>query len=580
MPKLRRLFHLGLQTLLWGLYCSAQSSGQTQAPPSNAPEMTTHDAPATFSSRVNLVLVPVVVRDRQGHAIGNLHQEDFQLFDKGKAQLITKFSVEKTGAAPAVVATSETNQGKTLESNSGAPPPLPPPEHFIAYVIDDIHLDIGDLMQARSAAVRDFSESIDPSTRFAIYTTSGQVALDFTDDRDKIQETLDRIQPRSLQAPAGQNCPDISYYMADAIVNNHDNQALLAGAQEDSACTGADANTAQSEIMAIAMSMLSTGEQETRFGFEALTNAIRHISERPGSRSVVLVSPGFFVPYDERFEESSVMDLAIRANTTINSLDARGVYTVIPGGDASQRGPQSSAAGVFAQYQVFGASAQSDVMAELADATGGTFFHNDNRLQEGFRQLETQPEYIYVLGFSPQNLRFDGKFHALKVTLKNPALKDLPLQARRGYYAPRHEIDPQEEAKEEIREAIFSRDEVQDIPVDLNMQFFKASEVSAKLTVVAHVDLKHLHFRKADGRNNDTLTIVSGIFDRNGNFISGVQKTVDMRLRDQTLEALPASGVAIRTVLDLAPGSYAVRLVVRDSEGQTMAARNGAVVIP
>ena len=60
--------------------------------------MSSREAPVTFSSRVNLVLVPVVVRDNQGHAIGTLKQDDFQLFDKGKLQTITRFSVEKPAA--------------------------------------------------------------------------------------------------------------------------------------------------------------------------------------------------------------------------------------------------------------------------------------------------------------------------------------------------------------------------------------------------------------------------------------------------------------------------------------------------
>jgi hypothetical protein len=224
------------------------------------------------------------------------------------------------------------------------------------------------------------------------------------------------------------------------------------------------------------------------------------------------------------------------------------------------------------------ASAQEDVLAELADATGGQFFHNDNDLGSGFRRVAAQPEYLYVLGFSPQNLKFDGSYHALKVSLKNS--NGLTLQARRGYYAPKHAVDPEEQAKEDIREALFSRDEMHDIPVDLNMQFFKSSAVNAKLSVLARVDVKHLRYRKVADRNDNTVTVVSGIFDRNGNFVSGIEKIVEMRWKDQTLESLPASGINVRTTFDLPSGSYVVRLVVRDSEGQTMAARNGAVQIP
>src|SRR5262249_47450111 len=167
---------------------------------------------------------------------------------------------------------------------------------------------------------------------------------------------------------------------------------------------------------------------------------------------------------------------------------------------------------------------------------------------------------------------------ALKVTLKNPAGFD--LQARRGYYAPKHLADPEAEAREELQEAVFSRDEIRDIPVDLNMQFFKASAANAKVTVIAKVDIRNLRYRKTEGRNNDTATIISGLFDRNGNWVAGIRKIVEMRLKDETLENLPASGISVRSVLDVTPGNYMVRLVVRDSEGQTMAARNGAVQIP
>src|ERR1700691_1920027 len=74
---------------------------QNQPPPDPQPEVVSHEAPATFSSRINLVTVPVVVRDREGRAVGGLKQEDFQLFDKGKAQVVTKFSIETSGSAAA-----------------------------------------------------------------------------------------------------------------------------------------------------------------------------------------------------------------------------------------------------------------------------------------------------------------------------------------------------------------------------------------------------------------------------------------------------------------------------------------------
>jgi len=73
---------------------------------------------------------------------------------------------------------------------------------------------------------------------------------------------------------------------------------------------------------------------------------------------------------------------------------------------------------------------------------------------------------------------------------------------------------------------------------------------------------------------------VTGIFDENGQYVTGVEKIIDMKLRDTTYERLSHSGLTVKSSFDVKPGTYLVRLVVRDAEGAQMAARNGAVVIP
>jgi hypothetical protein len=76
------------------------------------------------------------------------------------------------------------------------------------------------------------------------------------------------------------------------------------------------------------------------------------------------------------------------------------------------------------------------------------------------------------------------------------------------------------------------------------------------------------------------LTVVAALFDRNGNYVVGQKKVIEFRLKDATLGKLESNGISLRENFDVKPGTYLVRLVVRDAEGQMMSAANGAVDIP
>ncbi len=491
------------------------------------------------------------------------------------------------------------------------PAAQPIAEHFIMWLFDDLHLSFGDLAQTREAAKRVLKESFAPGTRAAIYTTSNHTSLDFTDDRDKLDATLDQIRPwPTIPTDAAVNpCPDVSYFQADRIINGNDQQAALAAQADYLSCPdGAGATTAANTIAIMAeqqhvaiptaqisASLQSTisepvrmlvlkqaeiGFQDTRNTLLVLKGLVRRMSAMPGSRTVVMVSPGFFLVNDHRTDEMDVINNAVRNNVVISSLDARGLYALTPGGQADT--PigvvDPSTASVKQSYARQAALANMDVLEEFADATGGAFFHDNNDFVGGLKLVATQPEYIYVLAFAPQNLKLNGSYHKLKIVLKNGA--GLEMQARRGYFERNHLQDPAEEAKEELKEAFFSREEMRELPVQLNTQFFKTGDLKARLSILARIDAKHLRYRKADGRNDDTLTVVGGVFDQNGKYVVGTQKVVDLKFRDQTLDALPEGGITVKTNLDVASGNYIVRLVVRDSEGNVMSALNGSVVIP
>ena len=543
-----------------------------------------HDEPTTFKVNVKLVVVRAVVRDAQGHAVGNLRKEDFQIFDKGKPQVITQFDVEQPGSLTAKARQKSEDNSGNLPGDAVSPTVTSAiPERFVAYVFDDVHLAFGDLAQLRQAAERHFA-MLRPTDRAAIFTTSGLKPLDFTDDRAQLHAALNNLRPNPVAGNPIQQCPDIGYYQADQIINKNDPVALQVALQESAVCQpsvkGVTLNPAV-EVNAISQEVLNAGSHESHIALSSLANVVQHLSYMPGQRTVVLVSPGFITP-DLQYELNQLIDRAVRSEIIVNTLDARGLYVPAAFADASRNpagivnaGP--AALGQKSLIENAAASAQADLLAILSDSTGGIFFHNNNDFDEGFRRVAETPEYSYALAFVPQNLKLDGSFHALKIKLNSP--KKLVLQSRRGYYAPKTSPNPEEQAKEEIEDETFSQEELHNLPVKLHTQFFKASDDDAKLTVLAHVDVQHLRFRKADGRNNNVLTCVSALFSRDGNFLQATQKVVTMHWKDDTLANKLGSGITLKESFDVKPGTYLVRLVVRDAEGQMMSAENGTVEI-
>ncbi len=579
----------------------AAVAGQTPTPTpaaSNAAEVTTREETSVFQSRVSLVRVPVVVRDRTGKAVGGLRREDFQLYDKNKLQRVAQFSAEGS-AVPKPKATAAPEEAgmppEAEEPSKPAEPGKPPavlPTRFIAYVFDDLHLEIGDLMQARLAATKHMEQALRPTDRAAIYTLSGHVTIQFTDDVAFLRAALLKIMP----VPRPRYVPPISYYVADQIERGGENSAgsaLTLAIGEAIGClnlTGPGAlATASSVATGTARQIVSEGRQQTRSALLMLKTLASRLAAMPGDRSIILVSPGFYLAEDLRSDMALLIERAARANVIVNTLDARGLYapdpvpeipgcTLTQGADipAAYDGPQVLQ--LAGQFDGFAKTAQGLTLDELADGTGGTAFRNNNDLLGGFNRLSAPPEYIYYLGFYPENLKPDGTYHSLKVTLANG--KGLSVRARKGYWAPSHQEDAATQATREIEEAVFSQDLVSDLPIELRTQFFKSSDEDARLKVIVHLDLRAVHFRKDEGRNRDDVTVVSALFDRNGNFVKGTQKVVELRLRDESMPRRLAAGIGVGADFNVKIGAYMVRVVVRDAEGHQLAAANAAVEIP
>jgi hypothetical protein len=357
-------------------------------------------------------------------------------------------------------------------------------------------------------------------------------------------------------------------------------QALNVALQESQANCALGPN----DILANAQRMLQVGDQNTRMGYQNLDNVVKHLATMPGQRVLVYVSPGFIVGSDVQSTTADVIERAMRAGVVVNTIDARGLYTAdqLPDIAAAPVQPPDKSQidwqGMEGTYRMQAQFEQGQVLAGMAASTGGTYFHNRNDLDVGINQALSAPSVSYLLGFSPQNFKVDGKFHKLKVTIESG--KKYQIQARNGYYAPKMLGDLEEMVRQEVRVALFSQDEIVDVPIDLKTQFFKVDAGSAQLSVLTRVNIKEIHFRKADGRNYNNLVLATAVFDNNGQFVAGQMRELTLKLLDSSVQRLNTTGLTVKISFAVKPGTYLVRSVVSASEGEQLTARNATTVIP
>ncbi len=311
-----------------------QASGQANA------SSTENQAPFQLKINSNLVVVRVVVRDAQNKPVENLTKEDFNLFDRGKKQSITQFAAEtpvsqSSGPAPAA----------TLRQPATAVAPASAmPRRFLALYFDDLNTSATDMIRARDAADHYLATHLQPGDRVGIFT-SGTSLSDFTDDPKQIHEALFKLHasPLSLTLAQKQDCPDLSDYQAQQITDYEFDENIDAWviaidqALNDPKCVRVPKGLHEPElyIANLARSVIEQALTQSRANLQKLDQVVKYVSQMPGQRTVLLVSPGF-LSRSEQSQLDEVIDHALRSQVVISSLDPKGLANVTREGDASR----------------------------------------------------------------------------------------------------------------------------------------------------------------------------------------------------------------------------------------------------
>lgn len=509
--------------------------------------------PVVIRADVSSVPVEIVVRDRNGLPVGALTEQDFRVWDNGQPRPITSFSVDVRGglgASAAHAGAGAAAGGSGVVPKAGAAAP-----RYLELYFDDVSTSDADVRHARAAAEQFIRHDLGAADRAAVLTASGS-RVAFTADRARLLAAVAGVRAHPRSAAHSEGCLRITAYQAYLIVNRLDPSALDAAEANRAACEkqsgtsfavdmesrtaqlGAD--TGSEFVLATAGAVWAENEATSSNILRSLGAAVDYVAGQPGRRILLLASGGFLAG-TLGAQQDEIVEHALRADVTIDALDARGLYVEdpdIPLSEQSELGIVPLAMFTFrVESQLSEQQEREAAMANLALGTGGLIFHDNNDLALGFRRLGLAPSVAYELSFTPNGIARNGKLHKLKVAVVPN--RSYTIQARRGYFAPAPEAAGLTEL---AAQAMRGAGSIIGMPASAAVRPGKRAGKPVE-TVHLHLAAGELPFVRSGGRERETLLFTVGSFDASGRFLAGKQAEMALALQPQEWKKLVSHGL-------------------------------------
>jgi VWFA-related protein len=560
--------------------------GAAAPPPAPAPP---RDPSFEGATEVVSVEVPVNVVDREGRPVHGLTADDFVVYDQGQRQKISGFDV--------VDLTQQSVSATTSDAAGPAPIPSEARRHIL--LLFDLSFSTPTAVVKARLAARDFVlKSLHPQDLAAIATYSLQqgprLVVTFTPDRAQLARGIDTL---------GAHGPD-------ELMGKRDPLRFVIAPMDEMAIAGNNGLNLRSELQAqkdqMVLEYMKTIAQaadrserqysEARIsGFSrGLAELARMLASVPGRKQVVYFSEGFDSRFmlgndpstnegaedtqnivfgeiwktdsDNRFGNSQLqgelfrmLETFRRADCVLQAIDIGGLRA-----DVDEPGARSRGTG-------------QEVLFYLANETGGELFRNANDFQQQLSHVLERTELTYVLTFERSDLPADGSYRRLKVELagSHPGAR---VSHRPGYYTPRpfRDLDPMEKsllAGDGIASAVPRRDVV----VSALVAPFRSTPQLAYVPVVLEVGGETL----LDGQSGKFLDaeIYAYASDAHGEMRDFFTQVVRIDLT-RARRILEQTGLKYYGHLDLPPGDYRIRVLVRNAQTGRTGVESQPLTVP
>ena len=559
-------------------------------PVGSAPQQTAQRAAGTVEAGVRAVMVDVVVRDKRGQPVQDLSQADFEVLEDGALQTIGSFTrifELPAGTKPATPSAPPASIAGTPTAAAGTTAVAHTGPGVTALVFDRLNPESRRLAaQAARNYLGNKEESPDFVGVFGIDLSLASYAP-FTRNAVALRKALDNMVK---SASVGYATPEQRQALANA-----DKQAAAADQTAAAAITGASgaagaaavgsspaaAQLAQMEAAMIRDFQVMERDQQgyaTTNGLFAIINTLARI---PGRKSLVLFSQGLAVPPAVHRLFLGVTDAANRANVTIYTMDAMGLRAESPQAQIRDAVNQAGAFGLNTGYTADGTgsaytkalegnedalrSDPANALGELANSTGGLSFNSTNNLRQGFERVESDLRNYYLLGYTPANEKYDGRFRNIQVKVKR---QDVTIAFRKGYFAVRDPggapINPWEAAALGMLE---EKPVPNAFPVRAGAMLFPERGRPGLVPVVVELKTAPLTFQPAaDGKTytSDVTVLVRFVDDQN-RMVRKVSQHYEVTGAIGEIDGARKGEIIFYRESELPAGVYTMETVVHDA---------------
>ncbi len=548
------------------------------------------------------VLVDVVVRDRKGQPVRDLTQAELQVIEDGVPQALGSFTPVFTdvNGAPVSAPAIATPSFAEPKPPAGTPPPVNQGPTVTALVFDRLTPEGRQLaVKAAQSYVGNKEEApgyigifgVDLAlTPYAPFTRNGVV----------LRQALASMSKRSSSTFNTDSRQQKANDSAAAAASQAVAAAAAAGGPGASAAIGtspAAAIVAQMQSQMVRDFEIMERDQQGYSTTNGLFAVIKSLSRLPGRKSLVLFSEGIAVPPAVQRLFLGVIDSANRANVAIYTMDAAGLRAESE--QAKIRDQVNAAAG--GGTGILGSSGgggndplskalekNEDVLAQdphnalglLAKDTGGLLFENTNNLRQGFERVESDLHNYYLVGYTPSNSTYDGKFRTIEIKVNRPGVT---VAARKGYFAVRDTggmpINPWEAP---VLGALEQKPVPNAFPVRAGALLFPERGRPGLVPVVVDLKTAPLTFQPAeDGRSyTSDFAVMVRFLDQQNQIVKKVSQHYEVKGPLNALDRAKQGEVIFYREPELPSGVYTMETIVYDAPTAKASMRISTVEVP